>query len=231
LTFSFIFVKLDDILKNIMEEKYLKLTNTAYKVLDFFPEQDPLKNKAKEKVLAIMENLPLVLATDGWASLQKEKVSSQLLLDIDIFLSYLKLAKSQRWIDDINFLILQKEYEAIKKDILTQKPGIRYPVSAESKINSEIASSPRQGGTPGNDGEETREGLTERQKKILEMLDKNEKAQVSDIIKVLPNITKRTIRRDLDGLLEMGKVVRVGQWNRVFYQKNIENTNRTVILS
>ena len=35
---------------------------------------------------------------------------------------------------------------------------------------------------------------------------------------ILPDITKRTIRRDLDELLESGKIVRVGEFNQVFYQ-------------
>ena len=185
-----------------MEERFLKLTNTAYKVLEFFPEADPLKNKAKEKVLAIMENLP-----------QKEKVSGQLLLDLDLLLSYLKIAREQRWIDDINFLILAKEYEAIKKEI--PLPSL---IKSRASLLQEVA------------GEE--KDLTGRQKKIMEMLNEKEKAQVSDIIKVLPNITKRTIRRDLDGLLQMGKVVRVGEWNQVFYQTfKKENIDRTIHLS
>lgn len=213
-----------------MEEKYLKLTNTAYKVLDFFPEADPLKNKAKEKVLSIMENLPLVLATDGWASLQKDKALSQLTQDIDIFLSCLKIAKSQRWIDNINFLILSKEYEAIRKEVLAQKPGIRNPVSVNEETGVGASASANASADTRNDGDGLQKELTERQKKILEMLNENEKAQVSDIIKIMPDITKRTIRRDLDGLLEMGKVVRIGEWNQVFYKKS-ENSNRTIILS
>jgi predicted HTH transcriptional regulator len=57
-----------------------------------------------------------------------------------------------------------------------------------------------------------------RQRKILETLVRSQKAQVSDFIKILPNITKRTIRRDLDDLLKKGKVIRVGEWNQVFYK-------------
>lgn len=213
-----------------MEERFLKLANTAYKILEFLPEQDPLKNKAKEKVLAILENLSVVLGTDGWASLQKEKALNQLVTDIDVFLSYLKIAKSQRWIDDINFLILQKEYDGLKKEIpvsniapnrVSSLRGSRSAgdeVIQSSNTNSRLPRSPM--GLARNDEEGLqKQELTERQKKILEMLDQNEKAQVSDIIKIMPDITKRTIRRDLDGLLEMGKVVRVGEWNQVFYKK------------
>ena len=34
---------------DIMEEHFLKLAKLVYKVLEYFPESDPLKNKAKEK--------------------------------------------------------------------------------------------------------------------------------------------------------------------------------------
>ena len=61
-------------------------------------------------------------------------------------------------------------------------------------------------------------GTTDRQKKILDFLTKNQKAQVMDLQTILPDITKRTIRRDLDELLESGKVVREGDFNQVFYQ-------------
>jgi hypothetical protein len=231
-----------------MEERFLKITNGAYKVLDFFPEQDPLKNKAKEKALVILESLPIVLATDGWASLQKEKALSQLLVDIDVFLSYLLIAKSQKWIDNINYLILSKEYKdieteaksLIKKDefsnILLDKLKNKNIKQVENLNNKQNLDNQNLVETKQYKGLLE---LTERQKKILEILQNNEKTQVSDIIKFLPDITKRTIRRDLDGLLEMGKVVRVGEWNQIFYQvmkgenlpKSSENETRTVILS
>lgn len=212
-----------------MEERFIKISSAAYKILEFFPESDPIKNKAKEKILAILENLPLVLGTDGWASLNKDKVCSQLLIDLDIFLSYLKIAKSQKWIDEMNYLILQKEYKSIEVEVkekcknLFIKEQKKFDVASPSYVNETH-----------NEDEKVKikeNKLTERQEKIIEILNKNEKAQVSDIIRILPNITKRTIRRDLDGLLEMGKVMRVGEWNKIFYQTFKENNDGTIYLS
>ena len=39
-----------------------------------------------------------------------------------------------------------------------------------------------------------------------------------DLQTILPDITKRTIRRDLDELLESGKITRLGDFNQVFYK-------------
>ena len=222
-----------------MNEKFLKLTNTAYSILDFLPEHDPLKNKAKEKLLAILENLSIVFSTDGWVSFQKDKAISQIINDIDLFLNYIEISKQQKWIDNINYLIIVKEYNNLKNDL--PKPKI---FNQELIINSYTQDKPQESQKEKiidkKDQIAKSYELTTRQKKILDMLNSSEKAQVADILKVLPDVTKRTIRRDLDGLLESGKVVRVGQWNQVFYKalkndnnliENGDKNDRTVLLS
>lgn len=210
------------------ENDFIKLTNAVYKILDFLPEQDPLKARAKEKALAILENLTLISGAKGWFSLQKEKASAQLLDDIGVLENYLKIGKYQGWIDSMNFLIITKEYNLIKSSInpptglIKKSLEINYRVSKED-VNLidkkepfvavqdnklKIANKPLI----------TIEKFSERQGKILQILGETEKAQVADFIKELPNVTKRTVRRDLDDLLKRGKIVRVGQWNQVFYK-------------
>ena len=56
-----------------------------------------------------------------------------------------------------------------------------------------------------------------RQKKIVEFLENTQQAQVMDLQKVLPSVTKRTIRRDLEELIGLGKITRLGEFNQVFY--------------
>ena len=159
-----------------MKEELLKLTNAVYKILEFFPESDPLKNRAKDKALAIMDN-PTVE-------------------DIDMLLGYLWIAKNQGWLSAANCLIVFNEYEKLKKQIQPSAKLTKAPLEPELNTSS---------------------NLTDRQKKIIEFLKKNEKAQVVDLQQILPQITKRTIRRDLDELLGAGKIVRMGEFNQVFY--------------
>jgi DNA-binding transcriptional ArsR family regulator len=157
-----------------MDEKILKLTSAVYKLLEYFPESDPLKNKAKEKALEILEN-------------RKTE-------DVDLLLGYLQIARNQGWLDSTNYLIIFAEYEKIKK--------IKF-LEVE-KENPKIILDKYQ--------------ITPRQKKILKLLEQKESAQVMDLQAVLPKITKRTIRRDLDELLQAGKIIRVGQFNQVSYK-------------
>ena len=231
----------------------VKLTDSVYKVLEFFPESDPLKNRAKDKTLAIMESLILIDETSGWASFQKEKAKTQLLEDIDILLGYLWIGKSQGWLNSSNCLIIANEYEKIKKGIepmieLTKKlPGIDSSFGAAQDKPPTLQERTQEApfGSPGPVFNDTRGNpmpsdaddienpdssnisdrqnppsyeITARQRKIIEFLIKNERAQVMDLQKILPDITKRTIRRDLDELLEAGKIIRSGDFNQVFYK-------------
>jgi hypothetical protein len=200
-----------------MKEKYLELTNTVYKLLEFFPESDPLKSRAKDKALAIMEHLILINQTAGWASFQKEKTMSQLLEDIDMLLGYLWIGKSQGWLNSVNCLIVSNEYEKIKNEIapaiklVPKLPSSDKPVVLQENTQIDNKSVLDSTGVF---------NMSDRQSKILEFLNKNERAQVMDLQTILPDITKRTIRRDLDELLEAGKILRSGDFNQVFYKIN-----------
>ncbi len=199
-----------------MEDKFIKLTSAVYRLLDFFPEGEPLKNRAKDKALAI---------TEGLVSFQKDKAVGQLLEDIEILLNYLKLAKSFSWIDSVNFLIVSKEYEKIKSQVSqsiglpaqaentnivaqTQKVTFQKTIESQISFTEERVSQPKA----------PEFLISERQKKILQILSEKSKAQVSDFKTVLVDVTKRTIRRDLDELLKNRKITRVGEWNQVFYE-------------
>ncbi|OGZ64128.1 MAG: hypothetical protein A3A98_04075 [Candidatus Staskawiczbacteria bacterium RIFCSPLOWO2_01_FULL_40_39] len=200
-----------------MEDNFVKITNAVYKLLDFFPDSDPLKNKAKEKALAILDNLTLISNNHGWVSLQKEKASAQLLDDIGMLENYLAIGKHQGWIGHINFLIIVKEYRQIMNEISPPKGSLRRNIQIASAIAKDVPevlnNAPKS-----IEIKDDASGYSERQTKILKILSEREKAQVSDFIKELPDITKRTIRRDLDDLLKRGKVIRIGEWNQVFYK-------------
>ena len=197
-----------------MQDKFLKLTNSVYKILEFFPESDPLKNRAKDRALAIMDNLVLINEISGWASFQKEKIRVHILEDIDMLLGYFWIAKSQGWMSSVNCLIIANEYEKIRNQIA---PMIEPIIEPQIEPQTEPKVSPE----PVLDNTESKApsfSISDRQQKILEFLSKNEKAQVMDLQAILSDITKRTIRRDLDELLEAGKIARFGEFNQVFYK-------------
>ena len=182
-----------------MEDKFLKLTSAVYKVLEYFPESDPLKNRAKDKALAIMDNLVL----------HNESTKQWLLEDIDLLLGYLKIGREQGWLSPINYLIISNQYENLKKEIAPREPILLDSASIEKAVAD---------AQPKTEAKPQASFLSDRQKKIIEFLREKETAQVMDMQTVLPDVTKRTIRRDLDELLKMGKIARQGEWNQVVYR-------------
>ena len=60
--------------------------------------------------------------------------------------------------------------------------------------------------------------ISERQEKILAFLKEQGRAQVWQIKQVLPEVTKRTLRRDFESLLKKRLVERTGERNNTFYQ-------------
>jgi hypothetical protein len=193
-----------------------RLTKTAYRVLDFLPENDPLKVKAKEKALAVLENLIIFPGSES-----QEKLVNQVSGDIEVLINYLEIGKDQGWINSANFLIFEKEYRQIKQHIqsfvLPTKLIDRPKESNSVQRHNNASVIKNRSGSIKSEGGPLSKALA-RQTKILEILGQQEKAQVSDFIRELPRITKRTVRRDLDELLRGGKIVRNGAWNQVFYQ-------------
>jgi len=196
-----------------MKENFLKLTSSAYRLSEYFPESDPLKTKAKAKILSVMEMLVSVNLEENAVVLDNLN-QQKIIEDIDMLLGYFEIAKNQEWISSINYLIISGEYKKIRDEISQVKAvkktiindSIKEPANINQNTNGNIFK------------KENSQKFSERQKKIVDFLKENEKAQVMDLQEVLPNITKRTIRRDLDQLLATGEVVRMGEFNQIFYK-------------
>ena len=66
--------------------------------------------------------------------------------------------------------------------------------------------------------QDSKANLSGRQTRIMEIIRNKPKTQVWELQKVLPEVTKRTLRRDLDNLLYRHLIIRQGEWNEVSYQ-------------
>jgi predicted HTH transcriptional regulator len=68
------------------------------------------------------------------------------------------------------------------------------------------------------ESKENRPSISERQKKILEILKEKGKIQVGQVKEFFPNVSKRTLRRDFQSLMKKGIIERIGEKNKTFYQ-------------
>lgn len=212
-----------------MIEDFVKAIGAIYGILDFFPEGDPLKNRAKNKALDISDGLALLFGGREWVSFgdyfssERKNTAEKLLNDVNMLESCLEIGKQQRWLNGVNLIIALKECGRIRNRVAAEKIKPHFWQNSENrKIETPVSllSPPRvKKKVSGSTGKSPSYfEFSERQKKILEIMKKRDKTQVADIITELPNVTKRTIRRDVDDLLKKGRISKAGEWNKTFYQ-------------
>ena len=153
----------------------------------------------------------LFFEEDYVAKEQKVRIAPQTIVEIEVLLSYFERAKEEGSVNPSNFMVLEKEYQKTRGELvrsLSEVPRLHAPAV---KAQAPVAVFQKPG------GEKKLPSLSERQKKIIEILRNKEKTQVWELQKVLPEVTKRTLRRDLDDLLQLKLISRQGEWNTVFY--------------
>ncbi len=183
----------------------LKLATNLYRLTLLFPKKEPLRYKVRGLANDILANS--ILAS-------KEK-SPQSILEIqgqiDILDSYLELAKSQNWVSPFDILEIQKEYVNLRRELNEleePKTRVLIPETTNPIKNLVVV-------------QESVQGKENRQDKILEFLRQRGKAQVGELQQILPDISKRTLRRDFEFLLKQGIVERIGEKSSTFYQLKV----------
>jgi len=113
---------------------------------------------------------------------------------LEILDSIFEVVKVQNWVSAQDILKVQQEYSTLKGELKSssESSGVR-----PRKI---------EGGGSG------------RQETILKILKEKGQAQVWEIQQIFPEVTKRTLRRDFENLLNQGLIERMGERNGTFYQ-------------
>ena len=174
-----------------MDRDYLiKLTLAVYKVTKVFPNKEPLRFLIREKANQILADFIL-----------KNKVKN-IQENIDVINGYFEIAEKQNWVDQLNFLVLKREYNEVKEELEDN-------VDKKEKIEKKTLKS--------SDPHTSPILLNNRCEKILGILKEKEKAQIWEFKKVFPEVTKRTLRRDFEFLLKQSLVIRAGENNNVYY--------------
>ncbi len=178
-------------------------TKQIYRVTLLFPKKEPLRYNTRETANNVFNNyiLKRKLFEEGKQKERYQKVLFEVQKDLDVLFGQLEVAKYQNWVSHFEILELQEKYQKIDLEI---KKEIKELVFEKNNVKKE----------------EKPEKIDPRKEKILETLKSKEKAQVRDIVEVLPKVSKRTIRRDFNDLMEKGIIRRIGTGNETFYSLN-----------
>ncbi len=176
---------------------YLQLTQNLYRLTLLFPKKEPLRYKMREladNILASSVNQPRVLI-------------NSVLETLEILDSYFEVAKAQNWVSSSEILAIQKEYANLREELKKVEPERKQEEVKESPF-VEAQLQPFSSQT-----------MSERQEKILDFLRENGRVQVWQVKQILPEVSKRTLRRDFEYMLNQGIVERIGERNETYYTR------------
>lgn len=204
------------------KQDIIELTNKVYKLTLLFPKKEPLRYRIREISNRILENsinlenLNQPVQQDSFLIFETEK-------NLEIITSYFEVAKWQNWVSYFDILEIKENYDKIKSDLLELKSVENHePEQAlnQSKLGSGQAQFMAGPELKKNKSKKPiqNKGLDKRKEKILEILKEKEKIQVWELNKLLPEVSKRTLRRDFEQLLKQGLVQRIGERNNTFYK-------------
>jgi len=195
---KFIFISMD-------KSHIIQLTNNLYRVTLFFPKKEPLRYKLREVAASFLANP------------NKE--------DLGVLNDFFDVSLAQNWVSPSDILAIKQDYgnlsvllddeEIAPQQTLPQMASNEVkdlPILDPTRKMKEISSFQYQS------------GLTARQDKIIAFLKENGRAQVWQLKEILPEVTKRTLRRDFESLLNSSKIERIGEKNNTFYQLKIYTT-------
>ncbi len=199
---------------------FIKLTSALYEVTEFLPEEEPLRFDLRSRANKILIDLaPYHFSQNNIPSSTAINVRK----NVEIIESLFALARKQDWIAEDNFFILEKEYRQLKNSLLPAEKnalGERREKKASPAFSFEerADSSQSRFSTPTQVKNRKLDKITERQKKILKMIRFHPQAGISEIKKEFSDLSKRTIRRDLEKLAGEHLIKKSGEGVSTSYQ-------------
>jgi len=173
--------------------RIIALTLALYKVTAILPENEVLRHKIRETANDILADLI--------CSNSKETEKR-----IDLLIAYFQVAIPQNWLDKKNFLVLEREYGALKQKINGFKKLEIREIEQKSVKIEQKKNNPKEKSKNIVSASNSR---NKRQDKILELMQKQGKITLEQLKKELFQVCPRTLRRDINHLIEKNLIERI----------------------
>ncbi|MBI2098028.1 MAG: hypothetical protein HYT46_03835 [Candidatus Vogelbacteria bacterium] len=189
--------------KDIKDKKTEKLTSALYLVTNFLSDNDPIKWKIRERALDI-----LFFATRDHPQALSHITDLVRLIDVVVL---------DRQISAMNFGLLRQEYSRLYELIQNQ-----VKIVSESMASGPLPPSVVIGkhfpekALKSTLSRAKARSKTDRQSVILQSLTAGVWSALKDLAKTMPNLSSKTVQRELNALAEAGLVKRIGErrWSR-----------------
>jgi len=193
-----------------MDKNYiLQLTFLVYRTTEDWPEAVFLKTQFRHLVNQILNDF--ILVSNGFKILRE-----QALRNISVLQGYLVEARNKKLISRDEFLLLKQEYCKISEYFKKPLQQVEKDQPEKEKVLKKN-SSPKEQKKQIPQNNINLDNLNQRQKKILDILSDRENVQVWQLKELFSEVSKRTLRRDLESLVEKNMIKRQGEWNEISY--------------
>jgi len=189
----------NDIFNTELGKKFLALIKASFKVSDLIPDL-VLRGKIKTQILNVYKSF-------------FQKKYSDLLKEIDVLDGYLFLAGELNLIKENNLRILKNGFLIFKSRIIVALNNESPKTVVDSTANLTVAMK--------KEAIKSEAGLNERQEKIMKYFQENDEARLADLIKLFPDVSEKTVRNDLNGLVALGKISRRGSMGSGSFYKAV----------
>lgn len=140
--------------------------------------------------------------------------------DLEVLNKFFEVAKVQSWVSPFDVMAIQKDYDNIREELnlVSEKTPQIFPETVAPRTLSKIIDNSTVPEIMSRMSEVPPSERNERQERIMAFLRENGRAQVWEVKQVFPEVTKRTLRRDFEQMLNQGLIERMGEKNNTFYQ-------------
>ncbi len=180
------------------KERYLKLTLAVYKVTDLFPEREELRQQIRASANKVLADLI-------WSNphLQVEEICGE----IGVLEGFFDQAKERELADPRNFAVLKREYENVLNYVQNSRISENQAdLFSAGKTVEKFLPQPKPIKKSKN-----------RKEKVLEIMNKKERVKVKELVGAFPQVSRRTLLRDLEELYRGGVIVRTGSGRGASY--------------
>lgn len=219
------------------KNRVVEITNELYRLTLLFPKKEPLRFQMRELADEILAYFVVYFSPDS--DIEDSVIVKNRSSQLEALDSFFEVAKAQSWVKKDDILKLQEEYRRIIQELKEprqQERQLSFAKATEGQrekeeiVEQEVLPVQLTQGLDSpllpetSDLEQSRTEVSDRQKRILDILKQKEGVQVWEVKDVFPDVSKRTLRRDFKKLLNDGLVERKGERNTTFYKLKMDRT-------